>query len=677
MTKQKEIEELELVISTLDTLYEQGDDCIHPINGQKVSNSEYDAMRARLANLDPTNKILAQVTASQSPQAVKKVKHDPPMTSIKKAIGSLDDRNKELERWKRDIVSELHYQKTVDQWACQSYKLDGVALALYYQKGKLVAAGLRPRDGMEGEDVTENAKYVEGIHAILPLPITGTIRGEIICKKSVFEKVNAQLAAAGEKTFANERNYAAGSIRQFKDPTITKDRQLVFVAYSIISDDVTEKDEIERAKWSNKTLKVPYVQTRSFRYEDLKKMEDNAKDLDYEVDGVVVSVRDIDDREQMGHHGGDATKSPKGRLAWKFEEESADPVVKAYEWETGRTGEIIPVLTFDPVKLAGTMVGRCTGHNLGFVQRNKIAVGSMIRVIKSGKIIPKVVSVISGTGDPNHPKQCPSCQHQTSVEKGADGVSLMCNNILCPARAVRTVCHYLKTLGVKGLAESTVQKLYDAQLVANPADLYDLDVDQLVKLNLGERNSRLAIARIHMIPNPEKMGKGNSDLDDQIKEYVKKKKPVALWQFFAALGIEGAGRSAGRALLNHFGSFDKIMNATAAELEAVPDIGSTTSRTIHDFFRNTAIVNRLLQQIDLQMPKAGKLSKYTFCLTGTFPDGKTHWQKQVEDLGGKIATSVSKKVDYVVVGADAGSKADKADELQITKLSLDDLKKML
>ncbi len=674
----QEIFDLEYALPILDTLYEQGDDCVCPITGKVVTDSEYDSMRARLAFLKPNSLVLKDVTASKVTSFVKKVTHSPPMTSISKAIGSLKERNDELERWKNDVVKELGYK--TNNWAVQAYKMDGVACALYYEKGKLVSAGLRPRDGVSGEDVTENIKYVEGVQAQLPVSITGTMRGEIICKKSVFEKIKADWQNPKYDLGSipkNPRNYAAGSIRQFKNPLITKERMLSFVAYTIISDDVEEMDEIERAKWCNKTLKTPYVQTRPFRYEDLKVLEDNVPNLDYEVDGVVISVRNVEDREQMGHHGSSATNPPKGRLAWKFEEEFVDVPNKDFLWATGRTGGIVPVLQFDGVQLAGTTVTQCTGHNLGFLRRSKIGVGTVVRIIKSGQIIPKVVGVISGHTTPDYPKQCPACGWATVVEPGDDPemVELMCPNLACGARAVNTVTHYLKTLGAKGLAESTIQKLYDAGLVKNPADLYSLHWSQLEKIGMGERSSLLAIARIHMIDQAEKI---DDDLIKVTQVAMKKKKMVPLWQFFASLGIEGAGKTAGRALGAKFGSIANIRNASISDLAGVEGIGNKTAKVIRDFFwHNMKLIDKLLEHIEPELPKVGKLSQYTFCLTGGFPEGKSHWEKAIENQGGKVSGSVSSKVNFVVVGTDAGSKEQKADQLGIKKLTVNDLKGML
>jgi DNA ligase (NAD+) len=702
-----EADELEYVIQVLDTLYEQGEDCIHPITAKVVTDPEYDALRARLKSLKPDSAVFKKITASTVSTVAPKIKHKPPMTSIKKAIGTLAERTAELEKWRQNVVDELGYKEPMSKWAVQAYKLDGVALALYYEKGKLVKAGLRPRAGEDGEDVTGNVIYVEGIQEKLPIAFTGSIRGEIICKKSTFEKINKELAAKGEKTYANPRNYAAGSIRQFKDPKITKERKLSFVAYVLISDDLKEQDEIERAKWCNKKLGIPYVRTTPFGSKgrdgkewSLKELEDNAPKLDYETDGVVLSVRNVEDREQMGTHGNSPTGEPKGRLAWKFEEEHADCVVKGIEWNTGRTDKIVPVLTFDGVQLAGTTVSYCTGHNLGFLKRMRIDEGTVVRVIKSGKIIPKVIAVV---GNPAktvaYPKKCLSCGHLTEVVKGGtdaqgqDMEELVCRNDYCGQKAVANLCHYLSTLGVKGVADATVEKLHGAGLVRMPADFYRLQATQLDALGLGSRNSLLAIARIHMIASPDKLDnprprkgldslkgddKKNLAVSDAIEEVARHKIKVPAQKLFAALGIDGAGKSAGRELIGHFGDMNKIRKASVQELADVEGVGDKTAEVIHEFFlENAAALDDLLKYVEPELPKVGKLTGKTFCFSGGFTEGKSHWETQVEELGGKCAGSVSTKVNYLVAGEGSGSKSQRAKELKVPIIDIDALKKML
>lgn len=686
---QKEIADLEQIITALDTAYEAGEPTVNPLTDEPVSDPEYDRLRQRLADIAPDSPVLKEVTASAlDAPGVKKVKHNPPMASISKAIGTLAEREATFTNWVGTVVNDLHGgkgPKNPGDIIAQAYKLDGVAISLYYEAGKLVSAGLRPRDGITGEDVTENAKYVEGVKTDLPVKLTGAIRGEVICLKSVFNEINGQRAKDGEQTFVNPRNYAAGSIRQFSDPTVTKDRRLTFMAYQIISDDCPEKDEVERAKWCNKVLGVPHVRVSPLGAKDKEgvwdfaRFEKTAPDLDYEVDGVVLTVRDVEGQEQMGRHGNSPNGNPRGRLAWKFAEQQAQVTVKEIEWNTGRTGKVVPVLQFDPVFIEGSTVKQCTGHNLGFLRRLKVGVGTTFTLIKSGKIIPKIVGVVKGEAQPVPPQACPSCGHRLTEEAGADEgmTELVCHNVACPAQAVSRLCHYLATFGVKGLADATVQKLYDAGLVKQPADFYTLQVNKLDELGLGKRNSFLAIARVHGVPAPEKI-KDTKALSDAIETAAKTKKQAPLWKLFAALGIQGAGKGTGRALMGHFGSLDRIRAASVDQLTEVPDVGLATAGEVYYFFKeNGPLVDELLKHVEPEPEKQGSLTGKTFCFTGGFPNGKQHWEKEVEDRGGKVTSSVSKKVDIVVVGTDAGSKEQKAKDLGITMIDLDGLKQML
>lgn len=712
-------DDLERIIAHLDTLYEIGDDCTHPDTGVIVSDGEYDALRRELARLRPNSSLFDTATASNAKSAAKKIKHDPPLTSISKASHEdRDTQEAQLFKWFVDCVAGVDPQKysavydldakTIegDQHKAreyngkvvtyprtlfyQGYKLDGVALGLYYKKGELVGAGLRPRDGVHGEDVTEQVKYVSGIPQRLKLPVTCSIRGELICKLSDFEKVQKELAAKGEQLRANPRNHAAGGIRQFKDPAKVKDMRLSFIAYGIEGlDNPPYKTESERAKWCNKELGVPFVQIRPFNFYDLQVMEDAVKELDYEVDGVIVGVNDLEDQEQLGRHGDPKTGNPKGKIAWKFAEERATPIVRDTEWNTGRTGAIKPVAIFDAVPLAGTQVRRATLHNLGFIFRNKIEIGTKIVVLKAGKIIPKVVGVASGQAnyktvdDIAYPRKCPSCgcktelQHTPASGSQEEMYELICPGKNCPAQNINTLCHYLKTFGVLGLGDSKVAALVEGGAVKNYADFYKLGALDVMDCGLSERQALLAIAGIHMIASPDKLD--DQELISEIAKAKKTKKSVPLWRLFASFGIESAGKSAGKALVDHFGSFDKIMQATADELASVENVGDKTASIIHGYLsENAKNIQELLKYVEPELPKTGPLTGKTFVLTGGFAEGgKAAWEKRIEEKGGKCGSSVSKNTSYVVVGTDAGSKEKKADSLGVKKLTIDELKKML
>jgi DNA ligase (NAD+) len=309
------------------------------------------------------------------------------------------------------------------------------------------------------------------------------------------------------------------------------------------------------------------------------------------------------------------------------------------------------------------------------MERNQITLGSKIAVRKAGKIIPKVIRVIAGKGKPNFPKVCPSCAQQTELQTGGtdEMLELVCTNQDCPAQNISSLCYFLATLGVLGLGESRVTQLYESGLVTRPADFYQLKVESTMKSGLTLRQATLAVAAIHMIPAPDKLA--NKILHDAINSAMKTKKEVPLWQLFASFGIESASKSAGKALADHFGSFEKIRSATTEQLELVDDIGAITAAAISEFFAvHRDDIDALLQFVEpTSSTSEGKLSGQTFCFSGGFPEGKKFWEKEVESRGGKCVSSVSKKIDYLIVGSGSGSKSEKAVRLEIPVLTTQQL----
>lgn len=696
--------DLERVISHLDTLYELGEDCIHPDTKIIVSDGEYDGMRRELAALRPDSTIFDAATASEIDSTVKKIQHRPAMTSIEKASHEEElVKQAMLLKWLGDRQSELHETSLVGERHrvkesleliggpfayygdvfYQAWKLDGVALGLYYEQGKLAGAGLRPRDGVNGEDVTRQCQYVEGIPTRLPSRVSCSVRGELICRLSDFELVQQELDAAGEQLRANPRNHAAGGIRQFKDPSKTQLMRLSFVAYSVESlANAPYRTELERAAFCRDELGIPYVETKPFRFEDLETMESQAPKLDFEVDGVIIGVNNLEDQEQLGRHGDAHTGNPKGKIAWKFREEEAEPLIRSIQWQTGRTGKIVGVANFDPVRLAGTNVTRATLHNAGFMKRNQIRVGSKIAVRKAGKIIPKVVRVIDGHGEPEFPPSCPSCDQATELEvgqtakDGSEMLELVCNNEECPAQNISALIHYLSTFGVLGLGESRVTQLVEGGAIRTPADFYRLDVEAAESCGLSERQAMLAIAGIHMIPAPDQST--NAQLRRKIQAARQEKRSVPLWKLFATFGIDAAGKSAGKALEAHFGALEKIRTATMEQLEEVHDIGDKTAAAIHGYLKTHAEeIDALLEFVEPEAPRTGGLSGLTFCFSGGFAEGKRHWEHEVEERGGKCTGSVSKKTDYLVAGPGSGSKSAKAEKLGVPIIDLEQLRAML
>jgi DNA ligase (NAD+) len=307
--------------------------------------------------------------------------------------------------------------------------------------------------------------------------------------------------------------------------------------------------------------------------------------------------------------------------------------------------------------------------------------GTKIRVIKAGKIIPKVIGVVDGKGKPDVPTECPVCSSKLErVEAGTDEnptLELFCRNSDCPAKQYSRLEHYLATIGVLGIGGSRVEQLASKGAVKTFADFYSLTLDEIQACGLSERQSLLILAAVHMVPNPE-AEKDNDKLVKKISNACKRKRRIPAWKVFAALGIPTAGKSAGKALIAHFGSFDTIRNASIEEMTDVEDVGEKTAETVVQYLgENSAMLDELLQFVEPEAPKIGKLTGKTFCLSGSFAEGKKHWETQIEELGGKCSGSVGSKTDYLVAGPGSGAKSDKAKSLGVEIIGVEGLKKLL
>jgi DNA ligase (NAD+) len=734
---------LEQAIPILDDLYAAGGepDCILPpeildelraipryaklVN--PVSNTFYDEMRyTRLPALRPDSEVLKSQAGVEVDltQVKATIKHDPPMTSIDKANGSVPVKYRVLGKWLYDCLIGMGHKVVADLSVlndddpaydinkaaslvkklgemkdaagvpifAMSYKRDGVSCRLYYEKGKLVHAGVRPNSkgpgaGVIAADIIDHVRGLKGVPDTLPQPINIAIGGELEILLSEFEKVNAAQAAAGEKTFANTRNACAGAMNALGDPGVPKHRRVQFLAHNIERHDKPPyKLATDRALWVNKELKAgfTFVRVEPFKFESIAKMEELAPELDYEVDGIVFEVNDLEHGENLGRRGGSAIGNPVWKIAWKFAEQSAVVTIKSVRWQVGRTGKFTPVAEFDGVRLAGTNVTNCTLHNLGKVQHEHLGVGAQGQVYKSGKIIPYWAGTLKPAPKVDHPHSCPYCSTKTIIEehdeeridpktkaKGKVKVAeLFCPNGACPARNSLTFVHFLSGIGVKGVAEDVVNMMMAAGLLKTHADFFRVSPQQLKAAGASDREAVLALARIHKVPAADKE-KDNQKLLDKAKRAASEKKVLSLGAFVAALGIAGAGKGTGRELQDHFGTIDKVLAATAADFEQVPNVGASTAKLLEDYFTsNRAALNDLLKYIEIEKPRTGKFSGMTFVLTGSPPNGKEHWEKLIEADGGKCSGSVSRKTNVVIVGPD--SKADRAAKY-VKALELKDL----
>ena len=677
--KNYDISQLEEAIILLDTLYETGQDCIDPISNNLVPDITYDVMRSRLKELSPDSTIFSAPTAStQAP--TQQIKHDPPMVSIEKANG--EKRTDQLANFLSKAMTALSYTEE-DQRSrsednalfAQSYKRDGVAVAIKWENGKLVSAGLRPRDGINGEDVTKNIVHVQGVLETLPLPITIEIRGELECRIETFNKMNADATKNGTDTYSNPRMFTAGTIRKWKDADTTRLNMINFTGYLVENyHDPNLATAISQAKWVNKILGVNFVQKRPFDGSSLPLMEINAPKLAYEVDGVVVEVNNLEDCEQYGRHGDNPVGNPRGKIAWKFNEREYPVVVDDIRWQTGRTGRVTPVLMFQGVMIDGTKVVQCTAHNVGIVQSLGLGTSAKITIIKSGKIIPKIASLVLGAKYAPVPDVCASCGEKldyisdgkttTIVGKEVIVADFVCpNKDGCPAQNIQSLKHYLDTMGCKGVGPSMIEKMVSANLVGYPSDFYALTLKDLQQAGVTERQGMLAIASIWKVRSPDKI-KDNYKLEEKIEDAKQKGITVPLQHLIASLGIHGASKGTGRKLSDTFGTLEAVMAATVEELEKVDDVGTKTAESLHSYFeKHKDDIEALSEFVHVEVPKQGVFSGMKFVFTGSFPGGKSRWQSFVEENGGQIGSSVSKKTDVVVIGPDAGSKETKARDL--------------
>lgn len=659
-------------------------------DGVEVTDPEYDELIRYIRVVAPTSRVLKGTTPSTATASGLIVKHDPPMTSISKSDGELDEKIKIYENWLRDCSNRLGREVGAAQIA-QSYKRDGVALRINYVDGKLVSAGLRPRDGINGSDVTRHMKYIRGVPQKLRLPLTLSLNGEIECWHEDFAEVNAEQDLAGEKPYANPRAYTAGCMGR-DDPEELKNGGLRIAFYSITGFDQWQdhyKTEIERAKWANsaKGLNLQeegmgfFVQMRPHAFDDLAKMEEGSKTLPYYTDGVVLKVNDLEDQEELGHTGDDPVNAPRGALAWKYAEETAEAEVSRVEWNASRTGRIVPTALFDtPFVLADTENSRATCNNYGWMKTQGLGPGAKVLCKKGGKIIPNIMAVIDPVQDVGAPLDCPTCSSKLTILTSSTGnQDLTCHNLDCGAKHVKGWIFYITKMGGKGLGLSTMEKILHTGKVKSLPNLYDLTVEDVIAAGMSERQATLALATIHLV----KPIKDNDALMLQVAAARDLKQLVEAWRFFSALGIPGAGETAGKALFKHFGSLDKIRNATLDELQAVSGIGETTAKAIATWFSgNGHVVDGLLEHVELELPKSGTLSGKNFVLTGAFELGKKHWQKKIEDQGGNCQSSVGKDTHYLLMekGKNDGTpseKEEKAAKYGTEVISVSDLEKML
>ena len=645
----------------------------YEMDAPEITDYEYDKLMQRLKDLE--SEYPEFITANSPTQMVggaarrevgKIIAHDVPMLSLQDVF-----KREEVENFINDAISKLASPEFIVE-----EKIDGLSLALRYENGKLMQAITRG-DGIQGEDVTENALVIEDVvKNLVEEPKYFEIRGEVYMTRQNFELTNERQEKLGLKLFANPRNCAAGTIRQI-DSRVVRERNLSMFVFNLQKVRGVEiKNHVEAYDFMARNgIKIinNYKVCKTFDevWEAIEEIGARREGLEYGIDGAVVKINDFAQRETLGA----TSKFPKWAIAYKYPPDERETVLRKIELNVGRTGRITPTAIFDAVTLNGTKVERATLHNQDFIDNLDVRIGDTIKVYKSGEIIPRVSGVVLSKRPENAipfkiPEICPVCGHKLEREESA--VDFRCINPNCPAQLENHLLNFVgrNAMDIKGLGETTIPKLIAGNFVKTVADIY----------KLGDRREELLTKKVFGL-------KKNTEKILLAIEESKKRSPAKL---LTGLGIFGVGSGAASELVNYFGGLEEISRATEEELQKVPDIGEKTAQRIREFFMDEENLEILaeLQDRGLKMgekkekveipeensPIAGKI----FVLTGKLEKfTRNEASKLIMARGGIVKDSVVKNTDYVIAGDKAGSKLSKAWELGIKILSEDDLEKLL
>jgi DNA ligase (NAD+) len=644
------------------------------LDDPEISDAEFDALMNELKRLEAEHPQLVtpdsptQRVGGKPREGFVKAKHSSPMLSLDNAYSE-----DELRDWERR-VHELSGQTGLE-YMCE-LKLDGMSLALVYSDGRL-ERGITRGDGNVGEDVTLNVRTVGSIKlSIKPdklrkaaMPADFEVRGEMLMPLKDFRRMNEERELQGLSRFANPRNATAGTIRQL-DPRITAGRRMDFFAYMLLKDGRPYFDRQSKAMEAlhaagfkvneNRVLAKNLNEVWGF----IQDSEARRDSLKYEIDGVVIKVDRTALQDELGFTG----KAPRWAIAYKYAARGGVTQIENIVPQVGRTGKLTPVAWLKPIPIGGTTVSRATLHNLDEIERLGVKIGDWVEVERGGDVIPKVVNVVYDKEHPRGHKQfempehCPVCGG--NVVRTPGEADHRCVNANCPAKLQGTILHFASrhVMDIDGLGEVLVNQLNERGLVKNVADLYKLTKNDLLQLErMGEKSAENVLAEIEA------------------------SKKLPLERVIYGLGIRFVGERTAQFLAEHFGSLDAIMNANAEELEEVNEVGPRIAESIVEFFadeHNRKLVSDLrkagLTFSGQKKEKGTKLAGKTFVLTGTLArHTRDEAKKTIEDAGGRVSGSVSKKTDYVVAGSDAGSKLDKARELGVSVIGEDELEGLL
>lgn len=631
------------------------------LDAPEITDAEYDRMMVRLRELEarypdsiPADSPTQRVGGRASSQFTE-VRHLEPLLSLGNVFSA-----EELRAFDERVRSGLPAGSKVEY--VMEPKIDGLACSLIYENGKLVRAATRG-DGVVGENVTANVRTIRSIPLTLKVPEGEAVpelldvRGEVYMPRQAFMRLNEQRAERGESEFANPRNAAAGSLRQL-DPQVTASRSLSFFAYYLVGEGAQPKHSESLALLARYGFKV------SENYKVVENIDEAIKyigdfnelrqGLSYDTDGAVIKVNDVYQQRILGATG----KDPRWATAYKYPPEQAETTLEDIDWRVGRTGVLTPTAVLTPVKLSGSVISRATLHNEDFIRGKDIRIGDRVVINKAGEIIPEVLRVVveKRTGDEKEveiPSVCPECGWR--VERQGEEAAIRCTNPHCPALGREGLIHFVSrdAMNIDGCGPSVINALLDAGLVHDAADLYSLRKEDLLKL--------------------ERMGEKSAD---NLLTALAESKKNELDKLLFALGIRHVGAKVARILATEFGSMEKLQQAQPEELAQIRDIGDKIAESAVTWLNvpaNIDLVERLAAAgltMTFTLPASQEDNPFfgkTLVFTGTMPTlGRAEAKTMAQDVGAKVSGSVSKKTDYVIAGAEAGSKLEKAQQLGVT-----------
>lgn len=649
----KRITELrELIKYHNDRYYNQDD--------PEISDFEYDALQRELRSLESEYPELASADSpSVNVGGNRNIMFSPVIHEVR--MESLQDvfSYEEVKAFAERISSNVENAEY-----CVEKKIDGLSVSLEYSNGKLVRGSTRG-DGNVGENVTDNLLTVKSIPKTISFLGDLEVRGEVYMSHSSFDSLIEKQENLGEKTFKNPRNAAAGSLRQ-KNSSVTKERDLDIFCFNIQS--ITDKSFGSHSETLEFLISLGFPVIPDFKVcknfdeiiSEIEAIGSNRGNLEYDIDGVVIKLNDLDSRKKLGS----TSKYPRWAVAYKFPPEEKETIIRDIEITVGRTGALTPTAIFDSVTLAGTTVSRAILHNEDFINDMNINIGDTVIVRKAGDIIPEVLSLVKkgeNSGSYKMPTSCPSCGSKVFRD---DEAAIRCTNPDCPAQLLRNLIHFASrdAMDIEGLGPAVVELLVNCNLISREVDIFTLSIDDIKSLDrMGEKSA------------------------ENLINAIEKSKSNDLSKLLFAFGIRHVGAKAAKTLAEYFGDIDSITNATLEQLTEIEGIGAVLAESIKDYFSNETTIKMINDLKELGVNTISLTEKFdnrfegkTFVITGTLEGySRNEMIELIEKHNGKVSGSVSKKTDYLLAGEDGGSKLTKAQSLGVKIITLEEILKMM